>query len=190
MGEWDKKREVMERYDLTAHMYDMRYAEEQKAKFEAALKSLKAKSYGRVLDAGCGTGLLFGHVASKAEMVVGLEISRETLLKAKERAGGFRNIHLVMADADFMPFRDGAFHTVFAFTLIQNMPDPAKTLKEIKRVAENNAQIIVTGLKKIFSLQTFKSLLKNAGLEIVSLEWEHLKCYVAACLKFPSGVVS
>jgi len=190
MGEWERKREVMERYDLTAHMYDMRYAEEQEAKFEAALKSLKIGSCCKVLDAGCGTGLLFRHVASKAEMVVGLEISRETLLKAKERAEEFQNIHLVMADADFMPFRDSAFSMVFAFTLIQNMPDPAKTLEEIKRVAEDSAQIVVTGLKKIFSLQAFENLLRNAGLGIVSLEKEELKCYVATCSKFSSEVVA
>lgn len=189
MGEWEKKREVMERYDLTAHMYDMRYAEEQEAKFGAALRSLKAKKCGKVLDAGCGTGLLFRHVASKAEMVVGLEISKQTLLKAKERAQSFQNVHLVMADADFMPFRDCAFSIAFAFTLIQNMPDPAKTLKEIRRVTEDSAQIIVTGLKKIFSLQTFRSLLQNAGLETISLKEEGLKCYVATCLKSPSGVI-
>lgn len=186
MGEWEKKREVMERYDLTAHMYDVRYAEEQEAKFEAALKSLKAKNYGKVLDAGCGTGLLFRHVALKAEMVVGLEISRNMLLEAKEHAENFRNVHLVLADADFMPFKDGVFHMVFVFTLIQNMPEPAKTLKEIKRVAEDDAQIVVTGLKKIFSLRMFKNLLRNAGLKIVSFEGERLKCYVATCLKFSS----
>lgn len=187
MGEWEKKREVMERYDLTAYMYEMRYAEEQEAKFEAALKSLKIDGYGKVLDAGCGTGLLFRHVAPKAEMVVGLEISRVTLLKAKERARSFRNVHLVIADADFMPFKDGIFNIVFAFTLIQNMPEPAKTLKEIRRVAEDNAQIVVTGLKKIFSLQTFENLLRNACLKIVSLEEEGLRCYVAVCLKFSGG---
>jgi ubiquinone/menaquinone biosynthesis C-methylase UbiE len=186
MGEWEKKREVMERYDLTAHMYDMRYAEEQEAKFEAALKSLKAKNYGRVLDAGCGTGLLFRHIALKAEMVVGLEISKNMLLKAKEHAESFRNVHLVLADADFIPFKDGVFRMVFVFTLIQNMPEPAKTLKEIRRVAEDNAQIVVTGLKKIFSLQMFKKLLQNADLKIVSFEGERLKCYVATCLKFSS----
>ncbi|MGQ9624128.1 MAG: class I SAM-dependent methyltransferase [Candidatus Bathycorpusculaceae bacterium] len=184
MSDWRKKRQVMKRYDLTAHMYDMRYAEEQEAKFDAALKSLKTSNCGKVLDAGCGTGLLFKHVASKAETIVGLEISKKTLLKAKEHAENFRNVHLVLADADFMPFKNGAFHIVFAFTLIQNMPDSSKTLKEIKRVARDNAPIVVTGLKKVFNLQAFEKLLKNVGLKIVSLEGENLKCHVAICSNF------
>jgi ubiquinone/menaquinone biosynthesis C-methylase UbiE len=183
MSEWKRKRAIMRRYDLTAHMYDMRYAEEQEAKFDAAIKSLKIGNYGKVLDVGCGTGLLFRHVTFKTETVVGLEISRKTLLKAKERAENFRNVHLVMADADFMPFKNGAFYIIFAFTLIQNMPNPAKTLKEIKRVARDDAYVIISGLKKVFSLQTFENLLQNAGLKIVSLKEKNLKCYVAICSK-------
>ncbi|MEM3731076.1 MAG: class I SAM-dependent methyltransferase [Candidatus Bathyarchaeia archaeon] len=174
----------MERYNLTANLYDMRYAEEQEAKFKAALESLKTGNYGMVLDVGCGTGLLFRHVASKAEEVVGLELSKGTLLKAKERAKDFQNVHLVMADADVMPFQKDVFNTVFAFTLIQNMPEPAKTLNEIKRVAKETANITVTGLKKVFSIQKFENLLRNAGLKIVFLRGENLKCHVAVCIKF------
>jgi ubiquinone/menaquinone biosynthesis C-methylase UbiE len=183
MDAWKKKRQVMERYDITAHIYDMRYAEEQEAKFEAALKSLKKSHYGKVLDAGCGTGLLFKHVASKAEMLVGVEFSRQTLLKAKERGEKFQNVHLIMADADFMPFKSGTFTTVFVFTLIQNMPEPAKTLKEIERVAGDNAHVVVSGLKKVFSLQAFENLLRCSGLKIVSLKEKNLKCHVAICSK-------
>jgi hypothetical protein len=35
MGSWLKKRRVMQRYDLTAEIYEMRYVEEQTAKIEA-----------------------------------------------------------------------------------------------------------------------------------------------------------
>ncbi len=183
MSEWNKKREVMERYDLTAHIYDMRYAEEQNAKFEVALKSLDIDRCGLVLDVGCGTGLLFRHIASKAEKTIGLEISRKILLQAKERAKNFQNVHLILADADSTPFEENSFNLVFAFTLIQNMPNPAETLNEIKRVAKDNAVIVVTGLKKAFTLESFEELLLGAGLKIVSMKDDDLKCYVAVCTK-------
>ena len=41
MNGWLKKRRVMRRYDLTAEMYDMRYAEEQAAKIRAGLKHVE-----------------------------------------------------------------------------------------------------------------------------------------------------
>ncbi|MDH5754096.1 MAG: hypothetical protein OEY95_02665, partial [Candidatus Bathyarchaeota archaeon] len=65
-----------------------------------------------------------------------------------------------------------------------NMPDPAKTLNEVKRVTKDNAVIVVTGLKKKFSLEIFEGLLRNAGLNIIALKNGNLKCHVAVCTKF------
>ena len=78
----------MQRYDLTAEMYDERYAEEQKAKYGAALENVNVAD-GAVLDVGCGSGLFFSNRGAKAKMVVGVDISRKLLLKAKEQAQGF-----------------------------------------------------------------------------------------------------
>jgi ubiquinone/menaquinone biosynthesis C-methylase UbiE len=180
---WRKKREVMERYDLTAHMYNMRYAEEQAAKIEAALEGLKMEKYGLVLDTGCGTGILFRYVADKAKTTVGLDVSRKILLLAKEHAKNFQNVHLILADADYMPLKENIFSHVFGITLIQNMPNPVKTLREIRRVAKRNAKIVVTGLKKAFSLDEFEELLRDADLNVIFLKDEGLKCYVAVCTK-------
>lgn len=183
MSGWNKKRSVMKRYDLTAHVYDMRYAEEQTAKIEAALEDAKMEKNSLVLDAGCGTGLLFNYVADKAETTVGLDVSRKILLQAKKRAKNFQNVHLILADADSMPLKENIFNHVFGITLIQNMPNPVRTLKEIERVAKEYATIVVSGLKKVFTLEGFEELLQSAGLNIVALKNEGLKCYVAVCTK-------
>jgi ubiquinone/menaquinone biosynthesis C-methylase UbiE len=183
MSEWKKKRSLMHRYDLTANIYDIRYAEEQAAKIEAALEDVKIKNNSLVLDAGCGTGLLFGYVFDKAETTVGLDISREILLQAKKRAKNLENIYLVLADADNMPLKEKIFSHVFGITLIQNMPNPAKTLSEFRRVAKEDAAIVVTGMKKAFALEEFEELLRDAGFGIVALKDEGLKCYVAVCTR-------
>ena len=186
MEEWDVKRDVMQRYDSTAHIYNMRYAEEQTEKIEAATKRIRMEGRNLVLDVGCGTGLLFNYIADQVEATVGLDISRKTLLQAKENAWKMRNLHLISADADNIPIKDGIFSYVFAITLLQNMPDPKETLDEIKRIAKENAFIIVTGLKKKFSLKVFENLLKLKGLKIISMTSEGLKCYVAVCTENPS----
>lgn len=188
MTEWSQKRSVMRRYDLTAKIYDMRYAGEQAAKIEAALKtleSLKVEGNSSVLDDGCGTGLLFNYIADKAGMVVGLDISRKVLAEAKRRSKRFDNVHLVLADADHAPFKDSVFSHIFAITLIQNVPNPEKTLVEAKRVAGKRAVIVVTGLKKKFSLEVFEGLLYKLGLNVLKIIEgdENLKCYVAVCTK-------
>lgn len=184
MSEWNKKRYVMQRYDSTAHIYDMRYAEEQTAKIEVAMENVNVERESMVLDVGCGTGLLFKYVANKAEAVVGLDISRKILLKAKERVKEFPNVHLILADADNMPLKEGIFSHLFVVTLIQNMPNPVKTLNEAKRATKENAFIVVTGLKKKFPMEVFKSLLQNACLNVIALKSESLNCHVGVCTNF------
>jgi ubiquinone/menaquinone biosynthesis C-methylase UbiE len=169
---------VRKRYDLTAEMYDSRYTEEQEAKYYAALTSMQPT--GLVLDVGCGTGLLFNHVASQSEQVVGVDISKKLLLQAKERVDKPRNVELVQADADHLPFKNGLFNAVFAFTVLQNMPKPNETLMEIRRSAVRGACVVVTGLKKVFSTEALTNLLDDAGFHVDSVKDEgNLKCYVA-----------
>lgn len=179
MTGWKDKRKVMQRYDLTAEMYEERYAEEQKAKYGAALENVNVVD-GAVLDVGSGSGLFFSHAAAKAKIVVGVDVSRKLLLKAQEPAKVFRNVFLLQADADHLPIREAFFDDVFAFTVLQNMPKPAETLNELKRVTKLGGKVVVTGLKKAFSLVAFMDVLDGSGLKILSfVDRENLNCYVA-----------
>jgi ubiquinone/menaquinone biosynthesis C-methylase UbiE len=183
MSGWHKKRRVLICYDTTASIYDRRYAEEQAAKVEAALENVRIEKEGLILDVGCGTGILFDRVADEADGIIGLDFSKKCLLQAKERIRNrhLRNVQLILADADNMPFHDEVFNTVFAMTILQNMPSPSETLAEIKRVSRNDAFFVVSGLKKIFTKKGFEQLLKNSQLNTLMLEDEKLKCYVAVC---------
>jgi ubiquinone/menaquinone biosynthesis C-methylase UbiE len=169
----------MRRYNLTAQMYDARYCEEQESKYKAALESLSVSRGSLILDVGCGSGLFFGQVVDKANVVVGVDVSRGLLLLAKERSKIYPSVYLVLADADHLPFKQDVFSHVFAFTVLQNMPNPAKTLEEFKLVAKREAPIVVTGLKAAVSLEGFGAYLEKAGLQVVSLRDEDaLRCYV------------
>lgn len=185
MDEWRCKREVMELYDLTAHMYDMRYAEEQALKMKKALNAVRLDHTSLVLDVGCGSGLLFDHIADKVSWIVGVDISKRLLIEAKKRAEKLGNVHLILADADHVPIISGCFTHLFAVTVLQNLPNPKKTLMEAKRVTAENAIIVVTGLKKKFPKDFFIALLQQAGFNVRTMtdEGEALKCYVAICSK-------
>ena len=111
MDKWTHKRKIMQRYDITAEMYEMRYTEEQKAKYKAALDLLRINPDSKILDVGCGTGLFFQHVATEAQAVVGADISIKLLRQAKKRTQEFCNVYLVQADADHLPFINNQFNT-------------------------------------------------------------------------------
>ncbi len=172
----------MRRYDATAGIYDGRYAPEQTAKIQAALKHSDVGPKSVVLDAGTGTGLLFSHIANRALQVVGIDISSRSLMQAKRYLNEHRNVQIVQADIDALPFRNSCFTHVFALTVIQNVPQPLKTIAELKRVVMGDGRLVITGLKRIFSRTTFVSILRNSGLRVASLEsQDSLECHVAFC---------
>jgi phosphatidylethanolamine/phosphatidyl-N-methylethanolamine N-methyltransferase len=176
---WNEKRRVKHAYDVTADMYDERYGEEQNRKYRVALERVGVS--GRmVLDVGCGSGMLFSHLASEAKMVVGVDLSHGLLLKANARARGFSGFFVVQADADHLPFVDGLFDAVFALTMLQNMPNPALTLAELSRAVRAGGKVVVTGLKKAFKLEEFMDLLENSGLQVEAfVDDEAVNCYIA-----------
>lgn len=180
MPGWRDKRRVMQRYDLTADIYEERYSEEQQAKYQAALENVNIVD-AAVLDVGCGSGLFFSQVAQQAKFVVGVDLSRKLLIKAKDEAKKEANVFVLQADADHLPFTPAFFDAAFAFTVLQNMPKPNETLAELRRVVKVGCRVVVTGLKKAFSLEGFIDLLEDSGMTAVSfLDREDLKCYIAA----------
>jgi len=181
---WKQKQSAIRHYDRTAETYDQQYMEEQNLKITAALKILQkpVDESAVVLDAGCGTGLSFPLIAVKAKQIVGVDISAHLLRKAKTKAEA--NTALIQTDADFLPLKTDMFTHAFAFTLLQNTPDPRSVIEEIKRVTRRDAALIMTGLKKHFTQATFIRLLKNAQLEVLSLKTDdRLKDFVAVCRK-------
>jgi demethylmenaquinone methyltransferase/2-methoxy-6-polyprenyl-1,4-benzoquinol methylase len=176
---WKDKRKVMQSYDVTAEMYDERYGAEQQRKYKKALENVNAAGKA-VLDVGCGSGLFFREVANQADMVVGVDVSRKLLQKAKEHAEGLRNVSVLQADADHLPFKNGFFDAVFAFTVLQNMPNPHETLNEVKRITKKGGRVVVTGLKKAFPLEKFMDVLEGSRLPVVAfVDDEAVNCYVA-----------
>lgn len=155
---------------------------------EAALEHMKLGKDDVVLDLGCGTGILFDYLKGKVKQVIGLDISSQVLRYAQKRGEKLGDTALVQADADHTPFPNRTFNVVFAVSLLQNMPDPLQTLREIRRVSKRDATIVVTALKKEFTAQSFKALLQEAKLYFYLVKTDNnVKGYIAVCKnKIPS----
>jgi SAM-dependent methyltransferase len=93
----------------------------------------------RVLDVACGTGLVSFRAAEAVGAqgaVVGTDISErmvETVRRiAAERAVG--NIVFERADAEELPFADGAFDAALCALGLMYVPDPVRALSEMRRL--------------------------------------------------------
>lgn len=96
----------------------------------------------RVLDAGCGEGVLSWYLAERGAMVTAMDISKPNLENARrflEKKGVADRVTLVHGDAEHMPFPDGSFDLVVSSHVLEHLPDFDKGLSEISRVTKGRA---------------------------------------------------
>ncbi len=158
-----RKLELKRRYGETASMYERRYKQIQREKYEIVTKNLPRVS--KILDLGCGTGMLLSELARRSGFVVGIDSSPGMLELARKRGGGAA---LVLADADHLPFVNCSFDAVISVTLLQNMPNPAATVREVARVAKQGGIMILTTLKRKHSLGELEYWIRAAGFKQLS----------------------
>lgn len=103
------------------------------------------KSEGKVLEVGVGTGLSLPDYKKSLE-IVGIDLSREMLEKARERVAeeGLTNVAgLYEMDAGELKFADGSFDTVVAMYVMTVVPDPDKVMRELARVCKPGGQVVL-----------------------------------------------
>jgi len=84
----------------------------------------------RVLDLGAGTG-----VASAAALERGAVSAVATDLAPGMLRGHHPAVSVVVSDAAAVPFADGSFDLVLAAMVLGHLPDPARAVREARRVA-------------------------------------------------------
>lgn len=169
----------MGRYNTTAESYDEQYGDEQRRKYRKALENVDFNGK-NLLDVGCGSGLFFQEVAAQAQMVVGVDVSRKLLRKAQLQAKKLSTVFIVQADADHLPFIENFFGGIFVFTVLQNMPEPRQTLVELERIVAIGGRVVITGLKKVYTLDKFMDMLEGSGMQVETfIDDEVINCYIA-----------
>lgn len=120
----------------------MRGIEQVPALYDAGLALLEATGLGtwrrwlvsgargRSLDLGCGTGRNLPLYADRSR-AIGLDPCLEALRKARRRAP---DVPLVLAVAERLPFRRGAFDTVVSGLVFCSVADPPGAFGEVRRV--------------------------------------------------------
>jgi ubiquinone/menaquinone biosynthesis C-methylase UbiE len=177
-----RKRELMELYDTTAVMYNRRYRRIQTEKYKYLLGHFTEKD--SVLDVGCGTGLLTGLLEGRVAQIVGVDLSTEMLrIASRNTKSKDTNGNLIRADADSLPFRTNVFCKIVSVTLLQNMPDPKATIRELTRVLNNGGDMIITCLKNKYSLSELRRIIASSSPELkLGLEWEGSEEDVGVCV--------
>ncbi len=97
----------------------------------------------RVLDLGCGGGLLAEPLARAGAEVTGVDISDNALRIARQHAERHRlDIDYRLAPAEDLPFPDGSFDVVVAFDVLEHVTDLQRAVQEAARVLRPGGKLI------------------------------------------------
>jgi ubiquinone/menaquinone biosynthesis C-methylase UbiE len=130
-------------YDALSTSYDDLYSGEQSEKHERIIETLKGRGFERFVDVGCGTGKLLETVLSRTTLAIGIDLSRQMLIKARRRIND-RSAQFVRAEASHLPLQDRVADGVVSVSVSEHGPSFAEQFQELSRIATKNAVLSMT----------------------------------------------
>lgn len=94
----------------------------------------------RVLDVGCGTGVVTAAAAGRSARVTGADMAGGMLAVARER---HPDLTFVAADAEALPFDAASFDAVVASLVVNHLPAPPRAVGEFARVLVRSGRVAV-----------------------------------------------
>ncbi|MGA2768215.1 MAG: methyltransferase domain-containing protein [Candidatus Bathyarchaeia archaeon] len=122
--------------------------------------SFELKDCTKILDVGVGTGRLAEPLQKTGFEVVGIDISRRMMSKAKEK--GLQD--LLLADARFIPFKNKTFDVAISVHVLHLISEWKKTLREVCRVTRH-AMFSLYDARKDPVREAYYRMLKQYGYE-------------------------
>ncbi len=104
---------------------------------------LLANAKGKILEVGAGTGKNFKYYPAGAD-VTGIDIADKMVNLARiEAAKRCLPFNIEEGDAENLSYPDNIFDTVVATFVFCSVPDPAKGLRELRRVVKPDGQVLL-----------------------------------------------
>ncbi|HII60011.1 TPA: methyltransferase domain-containing protein [Methanocaldococcus jannaschii] len=140
---------IKEYYDKLAKSYDKLYKNKYMRIVEREIIQKEIKDGDFVLDIGCGTG----EQLKILNNAVGLDISLEMAKIAKNKT----NKPVVVANAEFLPFKNKSFDKAISFFGALNHCNLKRALREVNRVLKDDGIFIFT----VANIYDIKWIIKN-----------------------------
>lgn len=94
---------------------------------------------GKVLDVGCGRGIILGELKQKGYEPYGVEISEHAAWHARNKVGA--EVHI--GNLEEAPFPEGAFETVIFWHSLEHFREPFKALDKAKRLLKQGGLLVI-----------------------------------------------
>lgn len=101
----------------------------------------------RILDIGCGEGVLLRKLRSAGAHVIGTDISEAMLSQASNHEEVRASIGICVASSDFLPFASTSFESAICSLTINNFPTfeiTKRTFREAARILQPSGTCVIT----------------------------------------------
>ena len=134
-------RERKDFWDRNAGLYD-RFMRKDGAAYEMLYEMIQPVVRRKtVLELATGTGLIAKHIVNAAAHIEATDASAEMIAEA-ERNNHSAKLHFSVQDMFCLPYADGSFDVVIVSNALHIVPQPEKSLIEIKRVLKDDGVLI------------------------------------------------
>src|SRR5215218_6807325 len=131
-------------YDDRAATYDRSLGIGERILLGRFRQAYGALLRGETIEVGIGSGLNIPFYSPAVTQAVGVDLSREMLRYAHERAAHLSiPFALVQADAEALPFPDAVFDTAATSLALCTIPNPGKALLELGRVCRPGGRLVM-----------------------------------------------
>ncbi len=98
----------------------------------------------RILDLGCGTGRYLRRIAGPPVQLVGLDVSRAMLARAKRTISSLSPVTFIQASIGQLPFASGSFDRVIIGLVLDHIHDLRSFFQETAAVLRPGGRLIVS----------------------------------------------
>ncbi len=142
-------------YNKIAKGYNELYGREQMNKWHIAKKMIPLSKEDVVLDLGSGTGIILPELSKMVRYVFAVDSSISMLTKSPK----LENVKYIQADAEKLPFPDKHIDKTISLSMMQDVDDWDKVLREIKRVTRG--YVLISMIKRNKDLNNVKEKLSK-----------------------------
>lgn len=97
----------------------------------------------RILDVGCGTGVLAARIQALGATVTGVDPAPGMISQARRSRRTRGHLEFHVAAAENLPFPDAAFDAVVSAASMHHWSDPARGLREVSRVLRPVGRLVL-----------------------------------------------
>lgn len=141
----DKRHEY---FESMAEEWDKTFTAEDIEILSFLIDSFNVKAGGKVVDLGCGTGVLFDMLRRKVGeegIVIGVDYCTSMVKKAHLNFP-FPNVNEIDADVRMLPLVDEGFDLAVCFAAFAHFADPKIIMKEVSRVLKGGSEFHIIHL--------------------------------------------